>query len=151
MTFTAIILAAALTAQVSPKLLLAICMQESNLQNVIVPHDGGTPTYGICQVKLGTAQMIGYTGTAQGLMDPATNAKWAANYLKYQKDRYDHDWCKAVAAYNAGRYNESTVSPGYPKNLKYVRGVQKRMDVDLQHRLQCETNKGLREIAQENK
>lgn len=137
MTLTTIILTAAKVAKVSGPLLLAICMQESNLQNVIAPDDGGTPSYGICQVKLGTAQMLGYTGNGQGLMVPEENAKWAAEYLRYQKERYEHDWCKAVAAYNAGRYNPSTKSPGYPKNLKYVRKVQEKLKIDLQPRLAC--------------
>lgn len=137
MTLTTIILGAAKAAKVSGPLLLAICMHESNLKNVLVPHDGGSPTYGICQVKLGTAQMLGYVGDGQGLMVPEENAKWAAEYLKYQKERYDKDWCKAVAAYNAGRYNPSTVSPGYPKNLKYVRKVQEKLKNDLRPRLSC--------------
>lgn len=150
MTYTAIILAAAKAAKVSGSLLLAICMHESNLKNVEVPHDGGSPSYGICQVKLGTAQMLGYEGTGKGLMDPATNAKWAAAYVKYQKERYDGDWCKAVAAYNAGTYNESKVLPGYPRNLKYVRRVQKKLEEDLQDKLLCGINKEIVTIARED-
>lgn len=147
MSYTMIVLAAAKAAKVSGELLLAICMTESNLTNVLVPHDGGSPTYGICQVKLPTAQMIGYKGDAKGLMDPATNAKWAATYLKFQKERYEQDWCKAVAAYNAGTYNESTISPGYPKNLKYVKAVQSKIDNHLQHKLTCDKNKKITKVV----
>lgn len=147
MPYVTIILLAAKKAGVSGALLLAICSHESNLINVEVPHDGGSPSYGICQVKLGTAQMLGYTGTGKGLMDPKENAKWAANYVKWQKERYDYDWCKVTAAYNAGTYNESKVLPGYPRNLKYVRKVQKRLEIDLQSKLSCGTNKEIGQIA----
>jgi soluble lytic murein transglycosylase-like protein len=137
MTYELMIIAAAKLVKVSPQLLLAICVTESNLKNVVVPHDGGSPTYGICQVKLDTAKMLGYTGNAKGLMDPKTNIKFAALYLKYQKDRYQYDWCKATAAYNAGRYNESKKMPGYPMNLKYVRLVQSKLEPKHRYKLTC--------------
>ncbi len=141
MDYVTIILKAAKMAKVSGALLLAICTHESRLENVMVPNDGGSPTYGICQVKLGTAQMLGYKGDAQGLMDPKTNAKWAAQYLKRQKLRYDGDWYKAVAAYNAGTYNESSRVPGCAKNRKYVNRVKSKLKEELQDRLECDTVK----------
>lgn len=138
MIYETIILAAAKAAKVSGALLLAICTHESGLNNVMVPHDGGTPTYGICQVKFDTAKMIGFSGKEEDLMIPRVNAKWAARYLKYQTDRYDDDWCKIAAAYNAGTYNESKKKPGCPKNLEYVRLVQKRLHEDLQFKMSCD-------------
>lgn len=148
MTFTAIILAAAAKAKVSGALLLAICTYETNLKNVIVPHDGGSPSYGICQVKYDTAKMLGFKGKAEDLMNPKVNAKFAAKYLKYQENRYDltdsendDNWCKITAAYNAGTYKESKKVPGKPRNLKYVRRVQKRLPENLQSLLSCETLK----------
>lgn len=137
MIYETIILAAAKAAKVSGALLLAICTHESNLKNVKVPNDGGSPTYGICQVKYETAQMMGFDGKPKDLMDPSTNAKYAAAYLKYQKERYDSDWIKATAAYNAGTYNESSKIPGCPRNLKYIRLVKKKLDESLRHRLTC--------------
>lgn len=137
MTFTTIILMAAKKAGISGALLLAICTHESGLKNVLVPHDGGSPTYGICQIKYDTAKMIGFTGNAKDLMTPEVNAKWAAQYLKYQKARYDGDWVKSVAAYNSGTYNESKKVPGCPRNLKYIRYVQQKLDEHLQDRLEC--------------
>lgn len=137
MTYATYILLAAKAVKVPGALLLAICMQETGLNNAMVPHDGHSPTYGICQVKLETAQMIGYKGTAKQLMIPQENAKWAAKYLRYQLDRYDNDWCQAVAAYNAGTFNESKISPGFPRNLKYVRNVQKKLDEPFQDKIAC--------------
>lgn len=138
MNYVSIIVLAAKKASVSSALLLAICTHESGLNNILVPHDGGSPTYGICQVKFDTAKMIGFEGKAKDLMKPETNAKWAAQYLKYQHSRYDGDWCKTVAAYNAGKYNESKKIPGKPRNLAYVRNVQKKLDEDLQSKLSCD-------------
>lgn len=139
MTYTETVVAAAKAFKVSSSLLLAICTHESGgLKNVLVPHDHGTPTYGICQVKAGTAEMFGYKNEGTGLMDPATNAKYAALYLRYQLDRYDQDPCMSVAAYNAGSFNESTKVPGKPKNLRYVRLVQEQLPVGERHLLSCE-------------
>lgn len=138
MTYTAIILAAAAKVKVSGALLLAICTYETNLTNMTVYHDGGSPSYGICQVKYGTAKMLGFKGKAEDLINPKINAKWAARYLKYQVDRYgESDWCKLAAAYNAGTYTESKKVPGKPRNLKYVRRVQKKLEILLQPKLSC--------------
>lgn len=141
MTFESIILAAAKAAKVSGALLLAICTHESGLNNITVPHDGGTPSYGICQVKYDTAKMLGFSGKEKDLMLPKVNAKWAASYLKYQETRYDGDWCKIAAAYNAGTYNESKKKPGCPRNLTYVRNVQSKLHEDLQSNMECGTVK----------
>lgn len=137
MAYESIILAAAKAAKVSGSLLLAICMHETKLENVLIPYDGGSPTIGICGLKHETAKMMGYTWEPVGLMNPEVNAKWAAEYLKYQMNRYDQNLCKAVSAYNAGKYTESTTSPGNPKNLKYVNKVKRNLHLSLQHTLNC--------------
>lgn len=137
MSFATIIIAAAKKIGMSGSLLLAICTHESGLKNVLVPHDGGSPSYGICQIKYETAKMVGFTGKAKELMDPKINAQWAAAYLKFQKSRYNGDWMKSTAAYNSGTYNESKKVPGCPRNLKYIRHVQKKLDEKLQDRLEC--------------
>lgn len=137
MSFLAIILAAAKKAGVSGSLLLAICTHESGLKNVYLHHDGGSPTYGICQIKYDTAKMVGFQGEAKDLMVPSINAQWAAAYLKFQKARYAGDWMKSTAAYNSGTYLESKKVPGCPRNLKYLKHVQKKLDEKLQDRLEC--------------
>lgn len=151
MNFVQIILKAAKSVKISGAILVAICSHESGLKNVVVAHDGGSPTYGICMVKKNTAQMFGYKGDDQGLMDPETNAKYAALYLKYQHNRYKN-WCRSIAAYNAGRYNESKVLPGYPRNLKYVRNVQKKLDKNLRKITSCDINtlEDRRNVAKNN-
>lgn len=138
-------MAAAKAAKTSGFILLAICTHETRLNNITVFNDGGTPTYGICQVKYDTAHMLGYEGKPEGLLDPKENAKWAANYLRYQQVRYGN-WCRAVAAYNAGRYNESKIMPGYPRNLKYVNQVKKIST----ERFTCDINSTGSKYAQNN-
>lgn len=136
MNYVQIILSAAKVAKTSGLILLAICTHETKLNNITVQNDGGTPTYGICQVKMGTAKMLGFQGKETDLLKPKENAKWAAEYLKYQHNRYKN-WCKAVASYNAGRYNESKIKPGYPRNLKYVLRVDKLLTKNSSERIIC--------------
>lgn len=112
-------------------LLMAICSHEGGGKNVLTPNDKGTPSYGVCQVKSDTAIMFGYTGSEQELMIPKNNIRVAAKYLKYQLDRYDNDWCKATAAYNAGTYYESKKLPGKPKNYGYIQLVNGYLDEEL--------------------
>lgn len=149
MTFTQIILSAAKTAKTSSLILLAICTHESKLTNITVFNDGGSPTYGICGIKYETAQMLGYSGKPEGLLNPKENAKWAANYLRYQQVRYG-DWCKAVAAYNAGRFNESKKMPGFPRNLKYVINVRNNVNKHFQNLISCDINYTKDKYAQNN-
>ncbi len=139
MTYISIILTAAKMAKVSGALLVAICTQETRLTNVTVYHDGGSPSYGICQMKYQTAKMLGFQGKADDLINPIVNAHWAAKYVAYQAERYGNDWCKIAAAYNAGSFNESKILPGHPRNLKYVRYVQKHIDKKYKHKLSCST------------
>jgi soluble lytic murein transglycosylase-like protein len=93
---------AGLVTGVDPALLSSLCFVESNHNiNAYVHQDGGTPSYGLCQVKLETARALGFTGRAEELMDPSSNALYAALYLKRQHKRYG-TWEKAVSAYNCG-------------------------------------------------
>lgn len=85
-----------------PKLLDSMCYVESRHDiNAIHEDDGGTDSLGVCQVKLSTAQWLGFTGDAQDLMDPETNIFYAAKYLSYQHRRY-RNVERALVAYNKG-------------------------------------------------
>lgn len=138
MNFVQTLLTAAKSAKISGAILVAICSHESGLSNIVTPRDHGSASYGICQIKHDTATMLGYHGKPEGLMDPKTNAKYAAIYLKYQFDRYDGDWCRAVAAYNAGRYNPSKKEPGHPRNIKYVLKVAKKLNKSFRETISCD-------------
>jgi hypothetical protein len=102
----------------NPSLLPAICSVESDFRNVINHYDGGSPSYGICQIKLATAQDMLPDVTAEMLMEPVINAYVAGLYLKYHEKRYEaerfikretvrikqygKEAC-VISAYNAGR------------------------------------------------
>ena len=139
--YETIILAAAKAANVSGPLLLAICMHESGLSNINVPLDGGSTSYGLCQLKENTASLFGFDNESENLNNPKTNAKYAALYLKYQLNRYDGSWVMATAAYNSGTYNPSNRALGCPRNLKYLRNVQRKLEKELQPRMHCGVSK----------
>jgi soluble lytic murein transglycosylase-like protein len=77
-----------------------VIMRESRY-NPRVVHRGN---YGMMQIKLATARGLGYTGTAEGLLDPETNLTYAVRYLAgaYQAAHGNHD--RAVAYYASGYY-----------------------------------------------
>ena len=77
-----------------------VIMRESRY-NPSVVHRGN---YGMMQIKLATARGLGYTGTAEGLLDPETNLTYAVKYLAgaYRLANGNHD--RAVAYYASGYY-----------------------------------------------
>ncbi len=85
-----------------PGLLSAVCFTETrHVVNAIHLNDGKSHSYGICQIKLVTAQQMGFKGTPRQLMEPKTNILFAAKYLRHQIKRYKNVK-KAVIAYNQG-------------------------------------------------
>ncbi len=124
-------------------ILVAICTQESGLKNTTNINDGGSPSHGVCQIKLGTAQLlkdkykISKKVNAETLKDPVKNAYWAALYLKFQLQRYDDNLCMAVPAYNSGTFLESATYPGTAKNYGYIKRVQQHLPDELKYLLDC--------------
>jgi len=137
MTISTIILSAAAKVGVPGFLLLAICTTESMLTNAFVPNDHGSPSIGACQLKKSTAEIVGFHGSEKDLMNPKTNALFAAKYLAWQLDRYDGDLCMATSAYNSGSYYESSKRPGLPKNWAYVKRVRSKMEEGYRGTLEC--------------
>jgi soluble lytic murein transglycosylase-like protein len=101
--FGLIFLLAATSNGVDPELLSAVCFVESSHRpHIYVAQDGGSPSYGLCQIKESTARDMGFKKHSSFLLDPKTNAYYAAKYLAWQKKRWG-SWEKAVSAYNCGR------------------------------------------------
>jgi soluble lytic murein transglycosylase-like protein len=110
---------ATVTYDLPPGLLSALCWTESKHDIHAIHHDdGNSDSLGICQIKLKTARMMGFKGTAEDLMDPKENISYAAKYLKAQLRRYSLDSPKAVAAYNLGTFRKG--STRFASNQKYV-------------------------------
>jgi soluble lytic murein transglycosylase-like protein len=75
--------------------------------------------YGLMQIRLGTARLMGYSGTAEGLLDPDTNMTYAVKYLAgaYRAAGGDHD--RAIANYQRG-YRLETAKAGISRGAPTV-------------------------------
>ena len=82
----------------------------SLVERVIKRESGGNPravssgNYGLMQIRLGTARAMGYSGSAEGLLDAQTNMTYAVKYLAgaYRAAGGNHD--QAVSYYASGYY-----------------------------------------------
>jgi soluble lytic murein transglycosylase-like protein len=54
-----------------------VIRRESNFNPRAIDHGN----YGLMQIRLGTARTLGYSGTAEGLLDPAVNMTYGMRYL----------------------------------------------------------------------
>ncbi len=109
---------AAEEADVPFRLLYAICTVESALKpKALHRQDGDGNSYGLCQIKLVTAQDMGFASNARILFDPYVNSYYAAKYLKFQMNRYEDDWVRAIAAYNKGSSHFRISNAEYVKKV----------------------------------
>ena len=85
---------------VPPELVHRVIVRESRYN----PRAVSKGNYGMMQIKLATARGLGYTGTAQGLLDPNTNLTYAVKYLAgaYRAAGGNHN--RAVSYYAGGYY-----------------------------------------------
>jgi len=117
-----IIVQAATYYGLNPALLLAVCTVESHLQpHVVNVHDGGSPSYGLCQIKLRTARHYYGKMNASELLNASINAHIAAKILRDNLYRYDYDMDCAIAAYNRGsckKVDGKISNQGYVKKVK---------------------------------
>jgi hypothetical protein len=85
----------------------------SLVQRVIARESGGNPravsggNYGLMQIRLGTARAMGYTGSAEGLLDPQTNMTYAVRYLAGAYRAAGGNENRAVALYASGYYAQA--------------------------------------------
>lgn len=113
---------------VPPALLLSICSAESDFRPRTNLHDGGSASYGACQIKLGTARMFDRKVGPAHLNDTAINARLAAEYVRYQMDRYPDDLECVIAAYNAGTCYRNKYGDLVKQSQRYVNRVQPRLE-----------------------
>lgn len=85
-----------------PGLLKAVCKKETRLKNVVNWKDGNSPSYSYCQVKMSTAQHMGFKNTIPHLNLAKHNIDVAGKYLAYLYKKCG-DWISAISAYNTGR------------------------------------------------
>lgn len=87
---------------INPQLVLAVSQVESSNNSKVIgrqdPHD---IHYGLMQLKLGTARMLGFRGHPKDLLQWKTNLKLGIDYLNEKLEKH-HSVQAAAAAYNAG-------------------------------------------------
>ena len=85
----------------------------SLVERVIKRESGGNPravsqgNYGLMQIRLGTARAMGYSGSAEGLLDAQTNMTYAVKYLAGAYRAAGGNESRAVAFYASGYYAQA--------------------------------------------
>lgn len=97
-----------------PALVHRVIMRESRYN----PRAVSRGNYGMMQIKLQTARGLGYTGTAQGLLDPETNLTYAVKYL--------------AGAWRAAGGNADRAVRYYASGYYYAAKRQRMMDANAQ-------------------
>lgn len=133
---TTSVIAIAKTLNICATLLHSICYTESHGRNVVNHFDGGTPSYGVCQVKLATARLFNKDVTAKDLMNPNLNIWYAALYLKKHQEKHADMAC-VIASYNAGQCFKKN---GVITNATYVEKVKKVFNLERKGILYNQTN-----------
>jgi hypothetical protein len=88
-------------------------LPESLVRRVMMKESGGRAhlisagNYGLMQIRHGTARGLGYSGSAQGLLDPETNMTYAAKYLAGAYRAAGGNQDRAVSLYQRGYYYEA--------------------------------------------
>lgn len=85
---------------VPPELVHRVVVRESRYN----PRAVSKGNYGMMQIRLGTARGMGYTGTAQGLLDPDTNLTYAVKYLAGAYRAAGGHHAQTVRYYSSGYY-----------------------------------------------
>lgn len=66
------------------------------------PRASNAGNYGLMQIRHQTARGMGYSGSAGGLLDAETNARYAMKYLAQAYRLAGGDTCKTVMKYQSG-------------------------------------------------
>ena len=77
----------------------AVVEVESNFRS---DATGAAGEIGLMQLKLSTARMMGYDGSAKALYDPETNIKYGMKYLAKAHELGGGSTCGTILRYNAG-------------------------------------------------
>ena len=114
--------AAARTYGLDPLLLHAIAHVESRHRAAAVSAAGAL---GLTQVMPATARRFGIDNPERSLLDPDTNLRACAAYLRALRGRYGDDLARVLAAYNAGEEAVDRYGgvPPYPETQAYVHDV----------------------------
>lgn len=117
---TLVFLSVTATFNLPAGLLSALCFVESGHHvQAINLSDHGSPSLGLCQVKLATARGLGFRGPEKELTTNARiNAHYAGAYMRYQLNRYHGNTTMAIGAYNSGTFRVN--NKGTAVNSRYI-------------------------------
>ena len=116
-TYGTIVAQYAASLRVPESLVHAVIQAESNYR----PNARGSAgEIGLMQIKLETARLMGYSGSAQGLFEPETNIRFGIKYLATAYRLSGADTCLTVLRYNAGHGAKrmNPVSAAYCSKVK---------------------------------
>ncbi|MBR1201505.1 MULTISPECIES: lytic transglycosylase domain-containing protein [unclassified Bradyrhizobium] len=99
--YEAIVAAEAQANLVPEELVHRVIVRESKYHPQLIGRGGAI---GMMQIKLATARGVGYTGTAEGLRDAATNLKYGVKYLAGAYRAANGDFDRAVRYFAGGYY-----------------------------------------------
>lgn len=101
--------------------------------------------YGLMQIRLGTAQAMGYSGSAEGLLDADTNMTYAVKYLAGAYRAAGGNMDRAVHYYQRGYYAEAKAGGFTPYQTA---SVQPRPVVQAAPNVQLAPNAPLAPVVQ---
>ncbi|MGY4473083.1 transglycosylase SLT domain-containing protein [Bradyrhizobium sp. USDA 3364] len=99
--YEALVAAEAQANLVPEELVHRVIVRESKYQPRLIGRGGAI---GMMQIKLATARGVGYTGTAEGLRDAATNLRYGIRYLAGAYRAANGDFDRAVRYFAGGYY-----------------------------------------------
>ncbi len=102
--FASMVEAQASANGVPASLVHRVIMRESRYN----PRAVSAGNYGLMQIRLGTARAMGYSGSAEGLLDAQTNMTYAVKYLAGAYRAAGGNEARAIALYASG-YNARPV------------------------------------------
>lgn len=119
----------------------SICQVESsNRHNAINIYDGGSSSYGYCQIKWSTAKWLERVGLVDGQVDitelwfnKEVNFRYAVAYFIFQYNRYKNI-DKAIYAYNAGNANKWNKNSLYLQKVKRIIQTKRLSQIKLAFR-----------------
>ena len=96
--FASLVEAQASANGVPASLVHRVIMRESRYN----PRAVSAGNYGLMQIRLGTARAMGYSGSAEGLLDAQTNMTYAVKYLAGAYHAAGGNEARAIALYASG-------------------------------------------------
>ena len=90
---------------INPMLLQAIALRTTQEDPGAIVCYGHRYYYGLMLLSDYGANLTGFRGNPEQLLDPETNIGFASLYLKYLLQQYNYDLKKGLVAYLKGRYD----------------------------------------------